>query len=98
MRPCPSICFVIIALLISSTFCLAGAEKNHICFKIIDADKDGEVTFQEFKQYFDNAKEKFSAVDLNGDGNLSHDEYHQSLGHGVQRKGAPSTLKDKDSR
>ena len=57
-----SICFVIIAILTTSAFCLAGAEKNHVCFKIVDADKDGKVTFQEFKQFFDDGKEKFGAI------------------------------------
>ena len=80
-----AICFIIVTILTTSVICLAGAEKKHICFKIIDADKDGKVTFQEFKQYFDDAKEKFAAIDLNGDGNLTHDEYHKSLGHGAKR-------------
>ena len=92
-----SICFAIIAIFFTSAFCLAGAEKNHICFKIIDADKDGKVTFQEFKQYFDNDKEKFAAIDLNGDGNLSHAEYHQSLGHGAAKELELPALKDEDS-
>lgn len=53
---------------------------------MIDQDNDGKVTFQEIEQFFDNAKERFAAIDLNADGNLSHDEYHQSLGHGAIRK------------
>ena len=86
MKTYLSICFVIIAILFTSAFCLAGQEKKHICFKIIDADRDGKVTFQEFEQFFDDAKDKFASIDLNGDGILSHDEYHQSLGHGAKRK------------
>ena len=86
MKTYLSICFIAVTILATSAFCLAGEEKHHICFKIVDADKNGKVTFQEFKHFFDNDKEKFAAIDLNGDGNLSHDEYHQSLGHGAKRK------------
>ena len=58
-------------------------EKRHICFKYVDTDKDEKVTYQEFKKIFGDDKTKFKAIDLNDDGKLSHDEYHQFLGHGA---------------
>ena len=57
--------------------------KKHICFKSIDANRDGRVTFEEFKKFFGEDQRKFDATDLNSDGKLSHDEYHKSLGHGA---------------
>ena len=83
MKTCFLICIVAVTILISNSFCLGDEEKNHICFKSIDADKDGKVYFQEFKKYFGDDEIKFEEIDLNGDGYLSHDEYHQSLGHGA---------------
>jgi len=54
---------VVITIFISNALCFGNEEKSHICFRAVDADKDGK-------------------VDLNDDGKLSHDEYHQFLGHG----------------
>ena len=73
---------ILIAIIFSTPLTMANEEKGHICFRMIDANKDSKVTFQEFKKYFGNDMEKFKAIDLNKDGTLSHDEYHQSLGHG----------------
>ena len=74
---------MVITIFISSVFCFGSEKKDHICFRVIDADKDGKVTFQEFAKVFGDDKEKFAATDLNGDGRITHDEYHQSLGHGA---------------
>ena len=62
---------------------LAEEEKPHICFSVVDADADGSVTFEEFKEHFGDNPEKFASVDSNGDHQLSHDEYHKALGHGT---------------
>ena len=75
-------CLVII-MFMSAALCYGIEEKKHICFRVIDADKDGKVTFQEFKKFFGDEKAKFDAIDLNNDGKLSHAEYHKSLGHGA---------------
>lgn len=83
MKICFLIYFIVITISISSAFCLANEEKKHICFKFVDENKDGKVTFQEYKKFFDYDKGRFDAIDLNGDGILSHDEYHRSLGHGA---------------
>ena len=61
----------------------ANEEKKHICFRRIDSDKDGKVTFQEYKKYFGDDMEKFKVIDLDNNGTLSHDEYHTSIGHGA---------------
>lgn len=78
--------YILVSMIIAtssiSALSMASEEKGHICFRIIDSDKDGKVTFQEFEKYFGNDLEKFKAIDLDEDGTLSHDEYHQSLGHG----------------
>jgi Ca2+-binding EF-hand superfamily protein len=73
---------VVITIFISNALCFGNEEKSHICFRAVDADKDGKVTFQEFKEIYGDDKVKFKAIDLNDDGKLSHDEYHQFLGHG----------------
>ncbi len=62
--------------------CGADEKKDHICFRAIDADNDGHVTFQEFEKYYGDDKAKFEAADLDKDGRLTHDEYHDLLGHG----------------
>jgi hypothetical protein len=56
-------------------------------FPDMDADGDDLVSWEEFKNYFPQAvPDVFKAVDLNGDGNLDHDEWHEfkeahGLGH-----------------
>jgi Ca2+-binding EF-hand superfamily protein len=62
--------------------CWADEQKDHVCFRAMDADNDGKVTFQEFGKYYGDDKAKFSAADLDEDGHLTHDEYHDLLGHG----------------
>jgi Ca2+-binding EF-hand superfamily protein len=61
---------------------MAIENKDHVCFRTIDSNKDGMVTFQEFKQVYGDVKEKFNMADENKDGKLTHDEYHDLLGHG----------------
>lgn len=60
----------------------ADENKSHICFKTLDGNKDEAVTFKEFENYYGNDKQKFDGVDEDGNGTLSHDEYHGALGHG----------------
>jgi hypothetical protein len=56
-------------------------------FPDMDADGDELVSWKEFKDYFPQAvPDVFKAIDLNGDGNLDHDEWHEfkeahELGH-----------------
>jgi len=73
---------MIIISITSANFCLAKDKKNHTCFRIVDSNKDGEITFQEFEKFFGNDTERFKKADLNKNGKLSHDEYHRFLGHG----------------
>jgi len=73
---------MIIISIISANLCLANEKKNHTCFRIVDSDKDGEVTFQEFEKFFGKDHERFKEADLDKNGTLSHDEYHELLGHG----------------
>jgi Ca2+-binding EF-hand superfamily protein len=77
-----AIFFMIIFWATAVALCLADEKKDHICFRTLDADKDGMVTLQEFEKYYENEKEKFSEADLNKDGTLSHEEYHHILGGG----------------
>lgn len=64
------------------TFCLADEKEDHVCFRRLDSNKDGLVTFEEFEKFYENAKEKFHEADKDADGKLTHDEYHDILGHG----------------
>ena len=61
---------------------LGDENKDHVCFRALDENQDGEVTLQEFERFYKNADEKFKAADADRDGKLTHDEYHDSLGHG----------------
>ena len=72
----------IIIPIVSVNFCLANEKKDHICFRIVDSNKDGEVTYQEFEKYFGKDNERFEEADLDKNGKLSHDEYHELFGHG----------------
>jgi len=56
---------------------IPNAESYNAHFGNMDPNKDGKVTWQEFKAYFPKADEKvFAAVDLNKDGAIDHDEWH----------------------
>ncbi len=56
-------------------------------FPDMDSDGNDLVSWTEFKEYFPQAEPGvFKAIDLNGDGNIDHDEWHQfkeahGLGH-----------------
>lgn len=65
---------------------VAGEGGDHICFRRVDTDKDGIVTFKEFAVHYGKDEKKFKAADANGDGQLTHDEYHGFLGHGATDK------------
>ena len=75
--------FIIASFLnVSTSLCWADEKKDHVCFRILDSDEDGMVTFQEYEKYFGKDKAKFNEADLDKDGQLTHDEYHNLLGHG----------------
>ena len=59
------------------TYNITNAESYNAHFGNMDPDKDGKVNWQEFKAYFPKTDEKaFSAIDLNKDGAIDHDEWH----------------------
>ena len=61
-------------------------QKDHICFRTLDGNGDGKVTLEEFTGYYESGEDTFNKADLNKDGSLSHDEYHDILGHGSLNK------------
>ena len=67
---------------VPTSLCWADEKKDHICFRTLDSNQDDMVTFQEYEKYFGNDKAKFNEADLDKDGQLTHDEYHNLLGHG----------------
>ena len=73
---------IIFLLAVSASFCWADEEKDHVCFRVLDSNKDGLVTFQEFQKVYGNDEKKFKEADVDKNGNLTHDEYHDILGHG----------------
>ena len=77
-----SILVIGIFLISSVTFCFANEKKDHVCFRVLDSNKDGVVTFDEFEKFYKNAKAKFNKADVDKNGKLTHDEYHGILGHG----------------
>ena len=75
------------AIFVSAPLCFSvEEEKGHICFKDIDSNGDNRVTFNEFAKYLGDDRERFSSVDQNQDGELTHEEYHDSLGHGASEQ------------
>jgi hypothetical protein len=55
-------------------------------FGDMDKGGDGNVTWLEFKEYFPQAEPAvFAAIDLNQDGAIDHDEWHQfKAAHGLK--------------
>lgn len=68
---------------VSAPCALADGGKDHICFRTLDADRDGRVTFREFAAHYGNDTAGFQAADADRDGTLTHEEYHGFLGHGA---------------
>ena len=62
---------------------LADENKDHICFRALDVNQDGQVTLQEFERVYKDGADRFKEADADKDGKLTHDEYHDSLGHGA---------------
>ncbi len=54
-------------------------EKDHICFRRIDTDSDGWMSFEEFIPFFEEDRAKFDSMDDDNDGKVSHDEYEAWL-------------------
>ena len=75
----------LLAFLLTVSPIPVGAEetKDHVCFRILDNDKDGMVTFEEFEKHYADDEARFRAADADQDGQLTHDEYHDLLGHGT---------------
>ena len=67
-------------------FGIAKEGSDHVCFRRIDADRDGKVTMKEFAVHYSHDEKKFKAADRDGNGLLTHDEYHEFLGHGLAEK------------
>lgn len=82
MKKTSAILLITIFLTSSVALCLANEKEDHVCFRVLDSNKDGMVTFQEFEKFYENDKEKFNDADMDEDGKLTHDEYHNILGHG----------------
>jgi len=82
MKKTSAILLITIFLTSSVALCLADENKDHVCFRVLDSNKDDMVTFQEFEKFYGNDKEKFNDADMDEDGKLTHDEYHDILGDG----------------
>jgi len=56
-------------------------------FGDMDANGDDLVNWEEFSAHFQNADQKvFNAIDLNQDGNIDHDEWHEfKEAHGMKQ-------------
>lgn len=56
---------------------IPDAKSYNAHFGNMDPNSDGKVSWAEFKAYFSKADENaFSAIDLNKDGGIDHDEWH----------------------
>ena len=80
-----TVAMVMLALILTAptTLSWAAEDKDHVCFRVLDADGNGIVTRQEFEKVYGQDSEKFSQADADKDGKLTHDEYHAILGHGA---------------
>jgi hypothetical protein len=58
-------------------------------FENMDSRKDGLISWEEFKAYFPRSEPQvFSAIDLNKDGYIDHDEWHKfKEAHGLKHPG-----------
>ncbi|MGD8701114.1 MAG: EF-hand domain-containing protein [Desulfosarcina sp.] len=74
--------FFTIFLTAAVGFSSADEKRDHVCFRVLDSNKDGVVTYPEFEKIYSDEKDKYDAADLDNDGKLTHDEYHDLLGHG----------------
>ncbi|MCP3931978.1 MAG: hypothetical protein GY705_23135 [Bacteroidetes bacterium] len=78
MKKYSTICLTILMLISPTFFCFADESgEDHICFSRIDADQDGNATFQEFKKFFGDDPEKYKKMDQDNDGKLTHEEYEE---------------------
>ena len=81
--------FIKVVLTAVLVLCITGvyshAEEEHVCFRAVDADENGEVTYPEFEKVYENGREKFDRIDTDQNGIIAHDEYHKSLGHGSDK-------------
>jgi Ca2+-binding EF-hand superfamily protein len=82
MKTKPILLMIATFSLLSAAICRGDESKDHICFRTLDANEDGIVTFQEFEPHYGNDKKTFNTADVDKDNVLTHDEYHQYLGHG----------------
>jgi len=81
------ICLTAAAIFILAPLCFSmEQEKGHICFYTIDSNGDNRVSFKEFVKYLGDDRERFTSIDRNQDGELTHEEYHDSLGHGASEQ------------
>lgn len=69
-------------LTIPFSICPADEKTDHVCFRALDSNQDDRVTLQEFEKYYSGEEAKFKDADADQDGVLTHDEYHDLLGHG----------------
>ena len=83
MRKFGILAIVCCTLLIAADQLGADEQKDHVCFRAIDANQDGSVTYPEFERFYKDSDDLFKTIDLDKDGLLSHEEYHESLGGGA---------------
>jgi hypothetical protein len=67
---------------------MPAPESYNAHFGDMDTDGDELVGWEEFKRYFPHAEPKvFAALDLNQDGSVDHDEWHEfKEAHGLKHK------------
>jgi hypothetical protein len=65
---------------------MPAPESFNAHFGDMDANGDEMVTWEEFYAHFQNPERKvFDAIDLNQDGNIDHDEWHEfKAAHGLK--------------
>ncbi|MGD8901473.1 MAG: hypothetical protein PVF39_15410, partial [Desulfobacterales bacterium] len=68
MKKTATALLITIFLILSVAICLADESKDHVCFRVLDSNKDGNVTFQEFEKYYGNDQKKFNKADMDEDG------------------------------
>ncbi len=71
--------FMLTPMTVAAVTASDSPEKDHICFRRIDTDSDGRMSFEEFIPFFGKDRAKFDSMDDDKDGNISHDEYEAWL-------------------
>lgn len=75
-----AVLLLVLCLTFPAAICFGDDDEHgegHICFTKIDTDQDDVASFDEFSKVFGDDQKMYQAMDLDGDGKLTHEEYEE---------------------